>query len=94
LSHKFAVGQSVLFSPGRQDVRVTSGNCRITRQLPKEEAEYQYHIQSTADGHQRRVQEWQLRSAGDDKPGFAQQGDVARIVSRPRVKRRVEQHLR
>lgn len=86
LSHKFAVGQS--------DASLTSRNCTITRQLPKEGAEYQYHVQPTADGHQRRVQESQLRVVGKDDPGLTRQDKASPAAARPRVKRGVDQHLR
>lgn len=68
MSHKFRVGQPVLFSPAIKDVGIRSGSCTVTRLLPKEGDDYQYHIQCTADGHQRRVQESQLRAAAPKTP--------------------------
>lgn len=63
MSHKYIVGQPVLFSPGLQDAGVRPGSCTVTRLLPKEGSEYQYHVQCAADGLQRRVQERQLQPA-------------------------------
>jgi hypothetical protein len=62
MSHKFSLGQPVVFTPapGEMPDIVTTGT--VTRLLPKEGGEYQYHIQVDPDGLQRRVRESQLRS--------------------------------
>ena len=62
-NHKYALGQAVVFSPGPGEIVATVTSGKVTRLLPKEGAEYQYHIQVGLDGQQRRVQENQLRSA-------------------------------
>ncbi len=68
MSHKYSLGQAVVFSPGAGEIagNLTSG--KVTRLLPKEGADYQYHIQLGPEGQQRRVQEKQLRSATEAAP--------------------------
>jgi hypothetical protein len=64
MSHKFTVGQAVVFTPDAGEV--ISGlatRATVTRLLPMEGAQYQYHINVEADGLQRRVRENQLRPA-------------------------------
>jgi hypothetical protein len=62
-THKFSLDQAVVFTPGTDDAMGIPIRCRITRRLPKEGAEYQYHVASSPDGQQRRVLERQLRVA-------------------------------
>jgi hypothetical protein len=63
MSHKFAVGQVVVFTPDAGEVGISTlpTTATVTRLLPMEGAEYQYHIQVEADGLQRRVRENQLQ---------------------------------
>jgi hypothetical protein len=61
--HKFSLGQDLVFTPGTDFVIRVPARCRVTRLLPKEGTEYQYHIQTEPDGQQRRAQESQLRPA-------------------------------
>jgi hypothetical protein len=63
MSHKFAVGQAVVFTPDAGEVGIISHPtmATVTRLLPMQGTEYQYHIQIEADGFQRRVRESQLR---------------------------------
>jgi hypothetical protein len=65
MSHKFTVGQTVVFTPGAGEVGISTlpTLATVTRLLPMQDAEYQYHIQVEADGLQRRVLENQLRPA-------------------------------
>ena len=65
MSHKFAVGEAVVFTPGAGEVGISAlpTLATVTRLLPMQGAEYQYHIQVEADGLQRRVLENQLRPA-------------------------------
>ena len=65
MSHKYAVGQSVVFSPGNANLSDNATNGKVTRLLPKEGAGYQYHVQFGPNGQQRRVEETQLRSANE-----------------------------
>jgi hypothetical protein len=64
MSHKFTVGQVVIFTPDKGEL-ISSFTTRatVTRLLPKQGAEYQYHIQVEPDGLQRRVWENQLQPA-------------------------------
>jgi hypothetical protein len=58
--HKFAVGQTVQFTPGALDRAAPRGTYTIVRLLPPAARVNQYRIKSTADGHERVVQEVQL----------------------------------
>ena len=60
--HKFAVGQTVQFTPGALDRAAPRGTYTIVRLLPPAARVNQYRIKSTADGHERVVQEVQLDS--------------------------------
>ena len=59
-AHKFAVGQTVRFSPGVHSPASIKGNYKVVRLLPAEANDHQYRIQSTVDGHERVVRESQL----------------------------------
>jgi hypothetical protein len=63
MSHKFAVGQAVVFTPGAGEILQTATQGRVTRLLPMEGADYQYHV-SVGDeaGPERRARESQLRA--------------------------------
>ncbi len=65
MSHKFAIGQAVVYSPGSTNPPDTATNGKVTRLLPKEGAGYQYHVQFGPNGQQRRVEEAQLRPANE-----------------------------
>lgn len=58
--HKFAVGQTVHFTPGALDRAAPRGTYTIVRLLPPEAKNNQYRVKSTADGHERVVKESQL----------------------------------
>ena len=59
MSHKFTVGQSVVFTPGIGEVAANKLPVRatVTRLLPRNGTDYQYHIQVVTDGLLRRAQE-------------------------------------
>jgi hypothetical protein len=59
MSHKFSLGQAVVFSPGAREILNVATRSKITRLMPMEE--YQYDIQVESDGLQRRALEYQLR---------------------------------
>lgn len=59
-AHKFAVGQTVLFSPGRTGPAARAVRYKIVRLLPAEHNDHQYRIKSESDGHERVVKESQL----------------------------------
>jgi hypothetical protein len=63
MSHKFAVGQAVVFTPGAGEIISLATMATVTRLLPMEGSEYQYHIQVGADGLLRRAREDQLQPA-------------------------------
>ena len=59
-AHKFTVGQTVRFSPDRNQEATGRGSFKIVRLLPEEASVFQYRVKSQADGHERVVREDQL----------------------------------
>lgn len=59
-AHKFTVGQTVHFSPDRQQQRSGQGWFKIVRLLPETASVMQYRVKSQIDGHERVVREDQL----------------------------------
>lgn len=59
-SHKFTVGQTVLYSPGSRSSSASGGRYKVVRLLPAEANDYQYRVKSNTDGHERVVKESQL----------------------------------
>ena len=59
-THKFAVGQTVRFSPDRGQEHAKGGLFKIVRLLPEAENVLQYRVKSETDGHERVVREDQL----------------------------------
>jgi hypothetical protein len=58
--HKFAVGQTVRYSPGPGQVSPGPGSFKIIRLLPEAAGVLQYRVKSQLDGHERVVREDQL----------------------------------
>jgi len=63
MSHKFSLGQTVVFTPGYGEVLGIATRGTITRLLPKEGADYQYHVQVDLCGPERRALENQLQKS-------------------------------
>jgi hypothetical protein len=61
VTHKFSLGETVVFSPGSARALALPARGKITRLLPKEGTEYQYHIQFGPTGEQRMARKSQLR---------------------------------
>ncbi len=59
-SHKFKVGQALLFAPRRIGDRSGSQTCKVVRLMPVEGGEYQYRIKCTYDNIERIAKESQL----------------------------------
>ena len=59
-AHKFVVGQTVRFSPDRNQEGTARGSFKIVRLLPEEASVFQYRVKSQLDGHERVVREDQL----------------------------------
>jgi hypothetical protein len=59
-AHKFAIGQTVRFSPDRNQEATSRGAFKIVRLLPASESVLQYRVKSQMDGHERVVREDQL----------------------------------
>jgi hypothetical protein len=60
LTHQFAVGQTVHFSPDRSQGAAGRGLFKIVRLLPEAASVLQYRVKSQQDGHERVVREDQL----------------------------------
>lgn len=58
--HRFAVGQTVRFSPGPGHIKGGSGSYKVVKLLPAEYNDQQYRVKSALDGHERVVKESQL----------------------------------
>jgi hypothetical protein len=63
MPHKFCIGQSVEYF-AVDTLSKGAGLYTIIRLLPEDAGEFQYHIQRTRGGEQRRVRESQLRAGG------------------------------
>jgi hypothetical protein len=59
-AHKFTIGQTVRFSPDRNQESSGRGSFKVVRLLPEEANVLQYRVKSQADGHERVVREDQL----------------------------------
>jgi hypothetical protein len=59
-SHKFKVGQALLFSPRRIGDRSGSQACQVVRLMPVEGGECQYRIKCRYDNIERIAKESQL----------------------------------
>ena len=60
LPHKFAVGQTLRFSPSLGEDSRRKGRYKVVRQLPEAGNAFQYRIKSETDGHERVVREDQI----------------------------------
>ena len=59
-THKFAVGQTLHFSPGLGGDIKGKGRYKVVRQLPEAGNAFKYRIKSETDGHERIVREDQI----------------------------------
>jgi hypothetical protein len=60
-AHKFTVGQSVRFAPGRYQLQTaTKGSFEVVRLMPEAAGVFQYRVKSRLDGHERVAREDQL----------------------------------
>jgi hypothetical protein len=59
--HRFAVGQSVEFAPGRLDATATRGAYTVVRLHPDEPNDREYRVKNAQDGHERVVRESRIR---------------------------------
>jgi hypothetical protein len=57
---KFAIGQTVRFSPDRHQISSARGQFKVVRLLPEDASVFQYRVKSQSDGHERIVREDQL----------------------------------
>jgi hypothetical protein len=58
--HKFEVGQTVRFSPDRNQQVAARGSFKVVRLMPEQASVLQYRVKSQLDGHERVVREDQL----------------------------------
>jgi hypothetical protein len=61
-SHKFEVGQTVNFKPGRMGFPAAQRECKIVRLLPVENGSRLYRIKCAAESFERVVKETDLAS--------------------------------
>jgi hypothetical protein len=63
MSHKFTIGQAVMFTPGIGEIADNKFpvTATVTRLLPRDGTDYQYHIQIVTDRLLRRAWESQLQ---------------------------------
>jgi hypothetical protein len=59
-AHRFTVGQTVHFSPDRNQEGAARGSFKVVRLLPEDTSILQYRVKSQLDGHERVVREDQL----------------------------------
>lgn len=59
-AHKFKVGQSVNFTPGKSAMSASSREYKIVRLLPPEEGQYLYRIKGVSETYERMARESDL----------------------------------
>ncbi len=59
-THKFAIGQTLYFSPGPGEDSKSKGRYKVVRQLPETGNVLQYRIKSEMGGQERIVREDQI----------------------------------
>ena len=64
-SHKFKVGQSVGFTPGKLTPPAAGQAYKIVRALPAEDGEYRYRIKSVYEPYERIARESELSAVQD-----------------------------
>ena len=62
-SHKFQVGQTVLFTSGPVSRPGANGGYQVLKLLPSDGSDYQYRIKSPAEAFERVAKESQLDNA-------------------------------
>lgn len=59
-SHKFKVGEAVVYSPSRWSMRTRSGSCQIIRLLPADSGENLYRVKCPSEPFERMARESEL----------------------------------
>lgn len=59
-SHRFKIGQTVGFTPGRRSMPAAEGDYRIVRVLPSDNGEKFYCVKSASEPFERRAREAEL----------------------------------
>jgi hypothetical protein len=62
MAHAFRLKQVVDFLPGPGELAAERGRHEVTRLLPQDGGEWQYHVRGANGGAERRVRESQLRA--------------------------------
>jgi predicted metalloprotease with PDZ domain len=66
--HKFKVGQTVRFESNSSSrfslSNAVPGSYEVRKQLPERNGEFEYHVKSSNEAHERVVTESQIRRAG------------------------------
>jgi hypothetical protein len=60
MTHKYRVGQTVDYDPGRMGVRASSREYKVVRLLPPEGSELLYRIKSVGEAFERVAKEREL----------------------------------
>jgi hypothetical protein len=59
-SHKFHVGETVTFIPSIRSKNVSGGIYEVVKELPHNGCEFEYHVKSANERHQRAARESEL----------------------------------
>lgn len=59
--HRFSIGQNVVLALGKYGGNAPSGTYTVLRLLPNDGADREYRVRHEHDGHERVVQESQIR---------------------------------
>lgn len=62
-AHKFKIGQTVLYTPGRTTAATSHGKYKIVRLLPADDVDLQYRIQNQMEAFERVARESDLSRA-------------------------------
>jgi hypothetical protein len=78
-AHRFAIGQRVEITSGRNDGAAPAGLYTVTRLLPNDGQDREYRVKNAHDGHERVVRESQVRHAAE---GSARETEQRRVFAR------------
>jgi hypothetical protein len=76
MSHKFSIGQTVVYTPDAGEILRSATRGTITRLLPKEVEDYQYLVRVDPDSLDRRVRESQIRAVETNSETETTRADI------------------
>lgn len=59
-AHKFKVGQTVIYTPGRMSMTASGAGYKVVRLMPAAEGQNQYRIKSSSENFERVAKEGDL----------------------------------